>query len=419
MLEESEYVLLNKKEVFVYKIPPRQPQGHRAEDWKECIWCGNLQLINKAMKCEIRLLDSNTNKLFACCPVPDNYDEAVERTVDSSRYFVLRVADGQGRHAFIGMGFESRNDAFDFNCTLSDNARRRQVEVQRSTELLSDKPQKDYRLKEGEKIRVQLKGVKTRPRRNSPTSRESGLSSGATGLVPPPPASKNRSLPREKSPFDDFPLMLSPASSPTSPAALASSDLDVLTPSLVSRLLPPSPKMGTVEDDRKSEQITKLSGIEQELLEIEFSDFQACPPELGHPLCTNSGSSGQAIVKPRHAGASSYCSTHDIETVTEKAPILTALDLSQQEVCSTMTPPQLPSPRYYAVDSPVTDLSSAAVSSTVASLRNDPSNSPSPCHAASSSVTCSNSADRADEDAPTKALSVLSLEPTPRLLPTE
>lgn len=34
---------------------------------------------------------------------------------------MLKIEDGTGKHAFIGLGFSERNEAFDFNVALSDH----------------------------------------------------------------------------------------------------------------------------------------------------------------------------------------------------------------------------------------------------------------------------------------------------------
>jgi adaptin ear-binding coat-associated protein 1/2 len=61
--------------------------------------------------------------IFATCPVyaDKRGPESVEKVLDSSRYFVLRIEDGSGRAAFIGMGFNERNDAFDFMAAIQDH----------------------------------------------------------------------------------------------------------------------------------------------------------------------------------------------------------------------------------------------------------------------------------------------------------
>jgi adaptin ear-binding coat-associated protein 1/2 len=60
--------------------------------------------------------------LFAACFVPRGQRECViEIVLDSSCYFVLCIEDGRGKHTFIGLGINERNEAFDFNIALSNH----------------------------------------------------------------------------------------------------------------------------------------------------------------------------------------------------------------------------------------------------------------------------------------------------------
>jgi hypothetical protein len=57
---------------------------------------------------------------------PHNCDSSnIDKTLvtDSGRYFVLKIVNEQGRHAFIGIAFNERNDAFDFNVALQEHKR--------------------------------------------------------------------------------------------------------------------------------------------------------------------------------------------------------------------------------------------------------------------------------------------------------
>lgn len=186
--EEIEYVILNKREVFVYQIPPASSaQGHKADDWKNCIWRGRVQLVGRGKHMAIKLLDSTSGQLFARCDIPNGeHDKFVNRTVDSSRYFVLKISN-QGRHTFIGIGFEDRNDAFDFNCGMVDFkttfVEREDANNQKS---MIAAPAKDLSLKDGQKISVNFKGIGGGQSRRDKQQQQQ--SSGGLGLAPPPPA---------------------------------------------------------------------------------------------------------------------------------------------------------------------------------------------------------------------------------------
>ena len=85
----------------------------------------------------IRLRDPATNELFAEAPVTYPLHTCVERAIDSSRYFCVRVVDAEsGKHAFIGLGFSGREQAGDFFGALVDHAQylERQMRVGKGTE---------------------------------------------------------------------------------------------------------------------------------------------------------------------------------------------------------------------------------------------------------------------------------------------
>lgn len=187
MADDIEYVTLNKKECFAYNVPPpTSAAGYKAADWSNCIWKGRLQVCSKGEILVIKLLDANSGAIFAACPVPPNVevDKIIERTVDSSRYFVLTMSDKSGRKAHLGMGFDDRNDAFDFNATIQDFKRQKEA-PQEVKPIQKIQPPGDLALKEGQKITVNLKPLKAPP---------SSQSAGPAMAFLPPPPGKSRQV---------------------------------------------------------------------------------------------------------------------------------------------------------------------------------------------------------------------------------
>ena len=119
--EEEEDVSLTIPEVFVYKIPPAtSAAGHKAADWsKEHVWAGKLQVVARGKASAVKLVATD-GKVFAVAPVRKDGPAAAEKVTDSSRYFALRIENDKGAYAFIGVGFNQRSDAFDFNVALQD-----------------------------------------------------------------------------------------------------------------------------------------------------------------------------------------------------------------------------------------------------------------------------------------------------------
>ena len=147
------------RDAHVFKLPPRPTAGGwRGADWTDEVWQGTVKVVERSGGKEdatlVLLVDRTTEAMFAVCPIKDG---AVDRCVDSSRYFVLRIENANGRHMFIGMAFNERNDAFDFNTSLEDAKREREA-AQHPVDQLPGL-NKDYSIKEGEKIRVNIKNI--------------------------------------------------------------------------------------------------------------------------------------------------------------------------------------------------------------------------------------------------------------------
>eukprot|EP00388_Colpodella_angusta_P012429 GDKJ01031535.1.p1 GENE.GDKJ01031535.1~~GDKJ01031535.1.p1 ORF type:complete len:369 (-),score=91.35 GDKJ01031535.1:66-1151(-) len=194
-MDNSDYdvILLAKPEVFVYKIPPRQVQGHIANDWKECIWQGKLELKSVGAELSLRLIDIPTNKLYAECPIPQRVEQGLERCIDSSRYFAARVVSGK-RHAFIGIGFESRNDAFDLNAAINDFYKR-----QTAGETISMPTLSNLKLKDNEQIVIQI-GASGQTVTSVTTVQPVNESKELFTLQPPPCESRSRGINFSSSP---------------------------------------------------------------------------------------------------------------------------------------------------------------------------------------------------------------------------
>ncbi|KAF1777255.1 NECAP-1, N-terminal [Phytophthora cactorum] len=112
----------------------------RADSWPSTpAWTGRLQVSSVGEDAVIELKDPNTGALFAACPIKAGGPSAIQK----------------GRHAFIGIAFNNRSDAFDFNVAIDDFNKelKREKTQQEST---TTAPPVDYSLKEGQTIRIKL-----------------------------------------------------------------------------------------------------------------------------------------------------------------------------------------------------------------------------------------------------------------------
>ncbi|KAH8409137.1 hypothetical protein KR009_008758 [Drosophila setifemur] len=192
---EYESVLIVKPEVFIYKIPPRASnRGYKAADWnlKEPTWTGRMRLVAKGTACILKLEDKTSGALFANCPIDTYPGVAIEAVSDSSRYFVIRVQDDNGRSAFLGLGFGDRSDSFDLNVALQDHFKWVKNQEQIEKEKTEPKQELDLGFKEGETIKINMRITK---KDGSDGSSRTGKNKGSTGVLPPPPGGLGKIAP--------------------------------------------------------------------------------------------------------------------------------------------------------------------------------------------------------------------------------
>ncbi|KAL6141219.1 hypothetical protein ACLB2K_059509 [Fragaria x ananassa] len=264
-VEALELVLFQVPECYVYLIPPRKSAAsYRADEWdvNKWVWEGILKVISKGEDCIIRLEEKNTGELYARAFLRKGEPHPVEPVIDSSRYFVLRVEeniDGRLRHAFIGIGFRERTEAYDFQAALHDHMK--YLNKKKTAEEMEQKFQQtssvDYSLKEGETLVLQLKsksseGVKSRLSEqgvsNSPTGEKSNQQESLICIKPPPPP--------------PGPL------SPTTNVLQSSSSPPNLT-------LDRAPKLPESRADDSKETNATANQSTQDIPDDDFGDFQA------------------------------------------------------------------------------------------------------------------------------------------------
>ena len=229
--------LFQTSTVHVYAIPPlTSTKGYNASSWTQPpskqIFTARLRILETAtpnppayvvasnqkppnsttpssgekITTSILLEDPSTNDLFAEAPYTSL--ATVSAALDSTRFFALRVVGDGGRKATLGIGFEERSEAFDFGIALAEAAkvlgfgavdnRERGVAGRgrggRVNEKENEPVKRDWKLKEGESIRVEIGGRGRR--RDGAGEKTGGIAppsggwgeDGGVGFLPPPPS---------------------------------------------------------------------------------------------------------------------------------------------------------------------------------------------------------------------------------------
>ena len=194
--------------VHVYGIPSLSSnRGFSASSWTSStqptaqqIFTARLRVIETSIESKIKvdvvLEDGNTSELFAAAPYTSI--AVVQQANDSSRFFAVRVQGEGGMKATLGIGFEDRSPALDFNIALGEA--RKVLGMESATNGPSGRgtqakgkdieSKQDFSLKEGQKIHIQVgdKGRRSPLPRTSGTQQDDGAA--LFSIAPPPTANK-------------------------------------------------------------------------------------------------------------------------------------------------------------------------------------------------------------------------------------
>eukprot|EP01104_Vermistella_antarctica_P007877 TRINITY_DN1950_c1_g2_i1.p1 TRINITY_DN1950_c1_g2~~TRINITY_DN1950_c1_g2_i1.p1 ORF type:complete len:304 (+),score=95.90 TRINITY_DN1950_c1_g2_i1:35-913(+) len=208
MDEDYEQTLAMISEGHVYRVPPRtSASGYKASEFGDLtkpLFTGRVVVTSKGPLCIIKIIGED-GKVFATCEFAEaDANKCVQRVTDSSRYFVLAISDGSGRKAHIGLGFQERGDAFDFNLAMQDHLKylRHDKQADESQKRAESQPAQDFSLKSGQTITISMK--KKPPAEDAPDAGNAGRRSRPSagglggGLLPPPPGGVTRKPQRQQ-----------------------------------------------------------------------------------------------------------------------------------------------------------------------------------------------------------------------------
>lgn len=214
----------------MYNIPPlTSTKGYVAKSWTDNnnarqIFTARIRIVetaipsgnNEIVTTAVVLEDPKTGDLFAAAPY--TAASVVEQVLDSSRFFAVRVQGEGGRKAVLGIGFEERSEAFDFSVSLQEVRKTLGLEPGANggggggggkkggkVEAKKEEVKRDFSLKEGETITVNIGGMKKGRRSGGGGggfdddafgSHSGGFSlppppGGSGGLLPPPPSAQD------------------------------------------------------------------------------------------------------------------------------------------------------------------------------------------------------------------------------------
>lgn len=208
--EAQESTLLQQRLVHVYRVPPRvSSEPYSCASWlvSDEIWAGRLHVVERGAECVVRLVssadtpgrDGRPDELFAECPIaPGERSVAVEPVSDSSRYFVLRLRQrgdaGATRQAFVGLGFDARESAFDFMASLNDHERHQRARAEAAERGAAASSPTDYSLSAPITLNAGF------AKRASPPAAPRATAAIAPVAIAPPPAAPVVASPAARQP---------------------------------------------------------------------------------------------------------------------------------------------------------------------------------------------------------------------------